>query len=121
MEKVLFHAIEIDRCANCQGIWFDQWEEKRLKDIKQSEQIDIGDATVGSRLDRATNVSCPVCQIAMTRMEDISQQGLWYESCSQCLGVFLDAGEFIKYKNSSAETLLSLIKRMLGGVNSGRS
>ena len=47
MEKVKHGGIEVDRCTNCKGIWFDLLEEEDLKKIEGSESIDIGDEQVG--------------------------------------------------------------------------
>ena len=41
MAKVEFKGIEIDRCTNCSGIWFDILEEEDLKKIEGSERIDL--------------------------------------------------------------------------------
>ena len=34
MEKVEYQSIEIDRCTNCYGIWFDMLEAEHLKEMK---------------------------------------------------------------------------------------
>ncbi len=31
MVKVTFHNIEVDRCSNCQGLWFDEFEREELE------------------------------------------------------------------------------------------
>ena len=51
MERVVFEAIEIDRCTACRGIVFDSMEAERLKKLRGSESIDVGDAAVGKKHD----------------------------------------------------------------------
>jgi Zn-finger nucleic acid-binding protein len=43
MEKVTFKDIEVDRCTNCKGLWYDMLEHEELKGLKNSEEIDTGD------------------------------------------------------------------------------
>ncbi len=106
MEKVSYQSIEVDRCTNCQGLWFDLLEHKQLKELRGSETIDvgnIGNAQAGSQPNTAQAINCPKCQTQMTRLADVKQAHLWYESCPVCHGVFFDAGEFRDYKE---ETIL---------------
>jgi Zn-finger nucleic acid-binding protein len=88
MEKVVHHEIEIDRCTNCYGLWFDLLELL----------IDIGDSGVGKLYDNMKEVNCPQCGARMIKMVDRRQPHLSYEACTVCYGVFFDAGEFRDYK-----------------------
>jgi uncharacterized protein len=101
MEKVSFDNIEVDRCTQCKGIWFDMLEHEHLKAIHDSESIDIGDPTVGHDFNKIDKIDCPVCHTKMIRMVDREQPHIWYESCAVCYGVFFDAGEFKDYKEKS--------------------
>ena len=98
MEKVDYHSLIIDRCTGCKGIWFDMLEAEHLKEIKGSEQIDIGDAVLGEQYNKMENIKCPKCHTLMGKMVDNDQPHIWYESCDVCYGVFFDAGEFRDYK-----------------------
>jgi uncharacterized protein len=99
MELITFEGITVDRCTGCKGIWFDANEQKQLKEKKGSEAIDIGDAAVGRKMDKITNILCPRCHGPMIRMVDASQQHVNYEACTTCYGIFLDAGEFKDLKD----------------------
>jgi len=101
MERVVFRGIEIDRCKDCKGIWFDALEEKMLAAMAGSELIDDGDPEVGDKLDRVDHIDCPMCQTEMIRMVDPRQTHIWYESCKVCYGVFFDAGEFSDLKEQT--------------------
>jgi Zn-finger nucleic acid-binding protein len=97
MEKVTFQNIEVDRCINCKGLWFDMLEREHLDELKGSESIDIGPAHKEAR-DEVVRINCPVCHTPMIRMVDLNNPSIWYESCKVCYGVFYDAGEFREHK-----------------------
>ena len=59
MEPVEFGEIEVDRCTNCKGIWFDMLEAEHLKDLDKAESIDTGDPSVGKQYDAIEDVNCP--------------------------------------------------------------
>ncbi|NEP56413.1 MAG: zf-TFIIB domain-containing protein [Symploca sp. SIO2G7] len=101
LEQVSCAGIEVDRCVECKGIWFDSLEAETLKAVKGSESLDIGDPETGSQLDLITQeLDCPRCGTSMFRMVDIDQYSIWYEKCPACHGVWLDAGEFKQFKDN---------------------
>ncbi len=110
MEKVTYQSIEVDRCTHCYGLWFDLLEHKQLKSLRGSEAIERGAPEMGKKLEEIKGVNCPVCQTQMTRIADVRQPHLRYESCPVCHGVFFDAGEFRDYKQ---ETILEWFRSML--------
>jgi len=112
METVKYQGIEVDRCVNCQGIWFDMLEAEHLKKIEGSESIDIGDPQVGKGFNEIDRVECPKCCGPMLRMVDRTQPHIRYESCPVCYGVFFDAGEFADYKE---ETVLDFFRDLMAG------
>lgn len=101
LEQVTCAGIEVDRCLHCQGLWFDPLEAEQLKAVRGSEKLDVGDPQRGAQLDRIDkDIPCPRCRVCMRRMVDIDQHSVWYERCPRCSGVWLDAGEFKKYKDN---------------------
>ena len=101
MEKIEYQSIEIDRCTNCYGLWFDMLEAEHLKAMKGSEQIDIGDPETGEQFNKIEKINCPKCNIQMGKIVDIKQSHIWYETCGICYGLFFDAGEFKDYKEEN--------------------
>ena len=99
MEIVVFEGIEVDRCLNCKGLFFDSRENERLKSMRGSEIIDSGDPAIGRKHNTMRHVCCPRDGTPMIRMVDPEQSHLWYEACSACGGVYFDAGEFRDYKD----------------------
>ena len=107
MHKVHYQSIEVDRCGQCGGMWFDEYEEKTLKALKAAEHIDTGDAETGMQYNKVDRINCPVCDVQMTEIVDPKQSHIWYEACPVCYGVFFDAGEFRDYQE---ETILDFFK-----------
>jgi Zn-finger nucleic acid-binding protein len=101
LETITYEEIAIDRCCRCAGIWFDPLEVEKLKNIKGSESLDLGSPDLESHLDRVEKpIKCPRCQCKMTPMLDIDRHTIWYEKCPQCEGIWLDSGEFKRYKQN---------------------
>jgi Zn-finger nucleic acid-binding protein len=114
MESVSFAGVTVDRCTGCQGIWFDARERNQLQQAKGSEVIDIGDARVGRKMDRITEIKCPRCDAPMTQVEDVDQHHITFEVCTACKGGFLDAGEF---KDLKSYTLADYVRGLFRHKN----
>lgn len=100
MEEITHEGITIDRCSHCHGLWFDEDEMHQLKDIVDSDVLDIGDPEVGQKYDSRADVDCPRCGKRMIKSADDKQIHIWYEVCEDH-GIFLDAGEFADFKEES--------------------
>ena len=50
MVKVSFGGVEVDRCTDCEGLFFDEFEKEQLRKMKGADAIDIGDAKTGRDL-----------------------------------------------------------------------
>lgn len=117
LEQVVYATIEVDRCTDCQGIWFDSLEAENLKNIKGSEAIDIGDPQIGRKLNQTRKIKCPKCNINLKKMVYLHQSHTFYEKCPDCHGIWFDAGEFKTFKQSiEAQELdeIEFIKTMFG-------
>lgn len=115
MTAVVFAGVEVDRCEDCGGIWFDAREMEQLRGTRGAEAIDTGDPAVGKKYNRVERARCPRCGVAMVRMIDRKQHHLWYEACGTCGGTFLDAGEFRDLRTVS---LLDLVRDLFAGRRS---
>ena len=112
MEEVTFGEVTIDRCSNCQGLWFDAGEAEQLKDIKGSESVDSGDATEGWKWDSHADIDCPRCGKKMEKGHDPKQKHIWIEACPDNHGMFMDAGEFKDFKE---ESMLDFFRSLVKG------
>ena len=112
LNMIYYQNIAVERCIKCEGIWFDTTEAEELKKIKGSENIDIGYPEIGDTYNRIQQqIKCPKCRGKMQKMLDIDRYSIWYEQCIQCRGIWLDAGEFKKFKqNFQPHNLMNLTK-----------
>lgn len=101
MEKVFHKGVEVDRCTQCKGIWFDRMEHELLRATEGSEIIDTGDPAMGRRYAKVPRPGCPVCGVLMVRMAEGDHFDVWYDGCPVCRGVFFDAGEFTSFKGQA--------------------
>lgn len=108
MQPHTIHGIEVDRCTDCGGLWFDLLEQEDLKDDPEAIALDSGDPVTGDRYDQVGLVKCPVDGQPMVRMVDKAQPELWIEQCPVCYGTFFDAGEFREF---TEETFRDLFRR----------
>ncbi len=99
MEKVYFARIEVDRCTNCQGLFFDELEKDALQEAPKGDRVDIGDRQKGRQYNKIHPIDCPRCGGRMIRMVDVDQPHIWFEKCGACGGAFFDAGEFRDLKH----------------------
>ena len=109
LEPVMYEIIEVDRCCQCNGIWFDSSEAENLKKLRGSEKIDIGTLDKeqeNQKEELDTHILCPHCNIPMIKMLDFDKHPIWYETCPQCQGIWFDAGEFKKFKDNFAQPKL---------------
>ncbi len=97
MEVLDYHGIEIDRCTDCFGMWFDHLEREDLKTLEGAESIDIGDEFVGAKYNEILDVPCPKCKVKMNHVLQTEAFEIKFESCPQCHGAYFDAGEFRDY------------------------
>lgn len=118
LEKVVYANWEVQRCTDCYGIWFDDLEVEKLKEIKGSESLDIGDPNIGDRLNHQRNIKCPLCETNLTKMVYLlAHSHIFYEKCPDGHGIWFDAGEFNNYKqDTDAEELdeMEFIQIMFG-------
>jgi Zn-finger nucleic acid-binding protein len=114
LELVIYQKIEVDRCQDCAGIWFDRLEAEQLKQIKGSERVDVGTSAESKRQPKTS--SCPKCRQPMLRMLDIDKHAIWYEKCPRCQGIWLEAGQFTRYKQNFAPK--GMMRRTKHALNS---
>jgi len=93
MDEVKCDDVDVDRCSDCGGIWFDRGEAETLSSQWIAEFIDTGDVEVGMEKDGEDTVPCPRCGETMKRHFDIEASHLQFEQCDEH-GKFFDAGEF---------------------------
>lgn len=101
MDKVIFKSVMVDRCTACEGIWFDHLEKEDLRVKRGSEKIDKGGTQPLSREKVVKELDCPVCFVPMVPTRDTRQTHLVFKKCLQCLGAYMEAGQFLDYKDEA--------------------
>jgi Zn-finger nucleic acid-binding protein len=99
LSAVTFQNVEVDRCNECQGIFFDAGEHHELKEVRGSGAIDTGNVATGKMYNDVKDVSCPRCQTKMFKISDVDQCHITVDVCPACRGVWFDAGEFKDFRS----------------------
>ena len=92
MKEATMERMVVDRCTECQGIWFDSGEAERLKDKWMSEFLDSGDVAMGKANNAITDADCPICAKPTEHVKDTDQPHIGYEVCRDH-GMYFDAGD----------------------------
>lgn len=112
MEQVDHEGIEVDRCWHCRGIWFDAGEIDALSTQGAAEALDTGEQATGAQHNVMRDYQCPRCNGHMSSVVDARQPHIAFETCDDCHGSFLDAGELRDLANLSVgEFFKSLLPR----------
>lgn len=98
MKPLVHQSVEIERCRDCSGLWFDAFEHEELKELSGSERID---SPPRSSPARGGNGQCPKDRQPLFRMLVAGQPHIAIETCGFCHGVFFDAGEFSDFKEDT--------------------
>ena len=109
-ESISLQGIQVERCTDCKGLWFDLMKREDLLGIAGSETIDIGSEQIGSKYRDMQNIDCPQCNLRMVPMVDKDQFHIKYESCASCYGAFFNAGE---YRDLKEHTVMERFTQML--------
>jgi Zn-finger nucleic acid-binding protein len=108
MVMIDVQGTEVDRCENCNGLWFDAGEVEALRSKETAAIIDTGSVRQGKEFNAVDDYRCPRCGGEMCRRVDEQQRHIRYESCVGCGGSFFDAVEFL---DLSQLTLSDFFKR----------
>lgn len=112
-QKTYGRKITVRRCSDCGGLWCRPEVLLEMKREWMSEAVlDSGDPKLGQTLDKLDDIRCPECDLPMDKTADDKQTHIWYESCGQCGGIYLDAGEFTDLKY---DTFMDRIRDLVRG------
>ncbi len=83
------HGIEVDRCSQCNGAWYEFEELAALESTVASEDQRTGTVEFATR---SSDIACPVCGQPM-RAFNYRAYNLELDACSGEHGFWLDEGE----------------------------
>lgn len=98
--------IQLDQCAACGGIWCDKWELFPV-DAAEADRLDpLDENLLREKVTRPQNtLYCPRCADAMHIFADpILPKEIQLMRCVHCDGIWLNRGQFRRYKNFQATT-----------------
>lgn len=107
-------TIEVDRCNECHGIWFDNGELDIVANHPEAAVIDTGSTPISKDRNTDVAVRCPRCtDVVMYRDVADGHEHISVERCPGCNGRFLDAGE-LKHlaSNSVLEKMRAMVARL---------
>ena len=90
-------GIEIDECAACHGIWFDDQELRQAKNLADPDLhwLDFELWQDEEHFERVEGVACPRCSKATVGLR-YGVGGVQIDHCPGCRGFWLEKGEFAK-------------------------
>ena len=112
MKKHELHQQEVDKCQECNGIWFERGELNSALSIADNDNDDVSlEESLGERLGKSDR-HCYKCDQALTRYHLMSGFQVEVDTCSSCAGVWIDNEELEKVTQSPAieKALLELDK-----------
>lgn len=112
-EKTYGAKISIQRCSHCKGLFAKPRTLLEMQEEWMADAVlDVGDPGLGKEYDKTQEINCPECGSKMHTFSDPGQPHVWLESCPNCEGIFLDAGEFTNLKY---ETLADKARDLIRG------
>jgi len=108
-------SIEIDKCASCEGLWFDNGELSHFEKLIEPTLLEI--KNIPSKEIQMIQLHCPMCEDhpAMLKRSHPRDKNVVIDYCKKCKGVWLDYGELDAIqKESYFSASLKIFKWLLG-------
>ncbi|MCA9214472.1 MAG: zf-TFIIB domain-containing protein [Planctomycetales bacterium] len=95
LEATRVNDVELDRCSQCRGIWFDAHELDTVLGLDSKETHALKKGKPDDWLNRK-HARCPRDGSEMLRVYSASNHEVILDQCGKCGGIWLDGGEFAK-------------------------
>ena len=96
LEKALVSGVEVDYCARCYGLWFEESELEQAKNEKDRNlrwlDIDLWKHSEHFRINPGQK-SCPADRLPLYEVR-YGDSTIRVDVCNVCKGIWLDRGEF---------------------------
>ena len=96
MIVVEYHEIELDYCADCQGVWLDSGELELLLESMSMESSHLFLSNILASKEAESSEkkrNCPICGQKMKKTTIGEQPGTLIDVCRQEDGLWFDGGE----------------------------
>jgi len=115
LQEVTLFGLELDRCDECAGLWFDVNELDQMK-ANMDETIRWIDIDLWRFAERAkfnaSQYECPKCETVMSELA-FDNSNVTLEFCINCGGAWLDDGEL--------NSIVKIIQEKMVGESLGES
>ena len=102
LSPLIAGKLTVDVCqGGCGGIWFDNFELAKVDDPQEFEGEVLATVEPNESLfiDYTRRRNCPKCdQVVMMRHYFSEQRHVLLDTCPNCNGIWLDAGELIRIR-----------------------
>ncbi|HUP47817.1 MAG TPA: zf-TFIIB domain-containing protein [Thermoanaerobaculia bacterium] len=89
-------ATEVDRCAKCGGVWFDDGEIEQVIGVPRRPRL-----AVPANARRTANETCPHCAEPLFVFAYPGTMTI-VDACRRCAGIWLDSGELEEIHRATA-------------------
>lgn len=95
MESLKIHAVELDQCRHCRGVWLDHREIDELFALPKIPErfLNMEMYREAPEMVEQGQRICPRCE---EQLKLIEVDGIELDACSACKGFFADLGELRK-------------------------
>jgi hypothetical protein len=117
LEELEAGGIRVDVCRQgCLGIWFDRFELDRVDEAHEGSGEALLDlqASLEREPDKSARHKCPRDGAVLRRHWFSAQREVEVDTCPQCSGVWLDAGELARIRQTSAAEREQAIEQLFG-------
>jgi Zn-finger nucleic acid-binding protein len=98
LTKKMVENVEVDECEKCKGMWFEDDELRKAKDLTD-ENLNWMDFEIWKHEDlfktKSSNLPCPQCNKALVSI-NYADTDVEIGYCPTCKGTWLEKGEFKK-------------------------
>ena len=105
LASIVVDEVEVDRCPQCEGIWFDKSELGHLLDSQEDRVEPLMQGEDEADKDRVLG-ACHRDGNKMLRVLSARNNEVVIDSCVACKGIWLDGGEFRRIKEAQPEIRL---------------
>ena len=95
LEPHVFKGVEVDRCPQCRGIWFDKDELPAFLGLTRRELRALQGGQIDEQLNRKQG-RCPRDDTQLLRIYSPRNTEVVIDTCVTCSGLWLDDGELKK-------------------------